>query len=52
MENFDFFSYRCEGDGTYTVLKNGEPFLTCSGSETDAKNLVRMLQEDNADVPT
>lgn len=47
MQNYDFFDCRAEEDGTFTVLKNGEPFLTCTGSETDARNLVRLLQEDS-----
>lgn len=46
MQIYDFFDYTVAPDGTYTILKNGEPFLTCTGSETDAKNLVNLLQED------
>ena len=46
MGSYDFFDFSVNPDGTYTILKNGEPFLTCTGSETDAKNLVKLLQED------
>lgn len=52
MQNYDFFDCRAEEDGTFTIMKNCEPFLTCTGSEMDARNLVRMLKEDNADVST
>lgn len=42
----DFYSYQAAEDGTYHVLKNGEYFLTCCGSEAEAQNIVRVLQED------
>ena len=47
MEVLDFFSYRANEDGTFTVLKNGEYFINCTGSEKDVQNLVKALQEDN-----
>lgn len=47
MEVLDFFSYQKNGDGTFTVLKNGEYFINCTGTETDVQNLVKALQEDN-----
>lgn len=47
MEVLNFFSYRKNEDGTFTVLKNGEYFITCMGSENAVQNLVKALQEDN-----
>lgn len=52
MNDLDFFGYRREPDGTFSVLKNGELFLTCTGSETDAQNMVSLLQNDNQESPT
>ena len=42
----DFFSYRKNEDGTYTILKNGDSFLPCTGTEQDAKNIVETLERD------
>lgn len=45
--SFDFYDYRKNEDGTFTVLKNGDFFLICTGSEMDVQNLVKLLQEDS-----
>lgn len=52
MQNYDFFDCVRAADGGFIIRKNGEPFLNCNGSEDDAKQIVRLLQEDSrADSP-
>lgn len=45
-EDFDVYAYAHGADGNYIITKNGDFFLTCTGSEEDAKNLVKIIQED------
>lgn len=43
--NLDVFGYTKAENG-FTILKNGEPFLQCTGSEDAAKQIVELLQKD------
>ena len=45
MEN-DIYSYIRLPDGEYIITKNGDHFLTCNGSESDAKHIVHILNSD------
>ena len=45
MTVLDVFGYTRSEEG-WTILKNGEPFLRCSGEEKDAKQIVETLQKD------
>ena len=40
--------FRCvkRPDGSFDIQKNGEHLLTCTGSEQEAQNIVRMLNND------
>ena len=46
-QSYDLFGYRLRDDGFYSITKNGEHFLTCTGNEQSAKNIVRILNEDS-----
>ena len=46
MNDHDFFSVRKESDGQYIILRNGERFLTCSGTLEEAANITRLLNKD------
>lgn len=45
MINYDFFGYYQNGEN-YIITKNGEYFLTCTGSEAEARNIVETLRKD------
>ena len=42
----DFFGYVRKPDGSFDIQKNGEHLLTCTGSEQEAENIVRLLNSD------
>ena len=46
MTEDDLYDYRPAADGSYIITKNGEPFLTCTGTAEDAQDLVDLLRND------
>ena len=43
----DFFGhYYNEEEKTWYITKNGENYLKCCGSESEAKNIVALLSKD------
>lgn len=44
--NFDFFDYSMNEDGSFSVTKNGVFFLLCTGRESDVREIVETLRKD------
>lgn len=44
MENT--FDYYDDGGGIYIITRNGDFFLSCCGSRSDAEHIVKLLRED------
>ena len=47
-------SFRCvkRPDGSFDIQKNGEHLLTCTGSEDDARNIIKLLNSDRKETTT
>lgn len=44
--SYDFFDYVKNDNGSFSVTKNGEFFLLCTGSESDVMSIVETLKND------
>ncbi len=44
--------FRCvkRPDGAFDIKKNGEHLLTCTGSEDDARNIIKLLNSDRRET--
>lgn len=50
MIETDFYGYRKEDDGTYTVLKNNEVYIRGIADAMSAAYIVEQLQKDSSDL--
>ena len=46
----EVFSYTQSSDGSYIILKNGDFYLRCSGSEESAKNIIKLLTKEDSEA--
>ena len=46
-KSLDVFGwYYDQGREIYVITKNGDHFLTCTGTQAEAENIVKLLQKD------
>lgn len=46
INSYDIFDYSKNEDGSFSVTKNGDFFLLCTGRESDVREIVETLRKD------